>query len=80
MGLSHRLETATVVDGPAEPGRKLEDELKPRVAAPAHIKLPAALHFPKFMSGMAGMTLSNFGIALLDGVLDIETINPTCIE
>jgi hypothetical protein len=54
--------------------------LKPPVAAPAHIKLPAASHFPKFMSGMAGMTLSNFGIALLDGVLDIETINPTCIE
>jgi hypothetical protein len=32
------------------------------------------------MSGMAGTKLSNFGNAALSGILDIETINPTCIE
>ncbi len=29
---------------------------------------------------MAGSEFSNFGNAVLDGLLDIETINPTCIQ
>ena len=78
MDLSHRHEIATVIDGLAEPGRKLEDSLRPQ-ACGTSTKLPAASHFPKFMSGMAGTKLSNFGNAVL-GTLDIETINPTCIE
>jgi hypothetical protein len=60
----------------------------------ANIKLPVASHFPKFMPGMAGnqaFELQKRGASVADltfasdtnagtGTLDIETINPTCIE
>jgi len=59
----------------------------------ASIKIPVTYIFPKFMSGMTGSRLSNFGkrrgtsVADLTfatyvrtGTLDIETINPTCVE